>query len=194
MKCPKCGCKMKKEIMCPYCKITGDQVRLASNQQAIERIKAKDTDEVYMSSTLPYDVSKKKMIAATVCGGWFGLHYYLVGRYKAAAIQSVVLLAAFLSFFFQYVIGITWLKYPTEALTLIYAIYVFLWLTAAVKSCFGIVKVPIVLPTKQEMEQRKSEIETKLAEKNIREENKKQAKYQKKVQKEKRKMERNKRK
>ena len=43
MKCPICGCKMKEEFMCPFCKITGEQVRNVSNKEAIKRIKTKDT-------------------------------------------------------------------------------------------------------------------------------------------------------
>ena len=82
MKCPICGCKMKEEFMCPFCKITGEQVRNASNKEAIKRIKTKDTKEVYTSSYLPKDVNNTRLMLTCLFGGVFGVHQFYTGKYK----------------------------------------------------------------------------------------------------------------
>ena len=82
MKCPICGCKMKEEFMCPYCKITGRQVKTASNKKAKEKLITGDQEGVYNSSYLPCDINNTRLMLITLFGGPFGLHRFHVGKFK----------------------------------------------------------------------------------------------------------------
>ena len=186
MKCPICGCKMKQEIVCPYCNVTGDDVKFASNREAKKRIKANDTKEVYNSTYLPYDVDRKKLALITVVGGFFGFDLYYLGRYKGGIIQFATIFLGFISVVLSQFFGYTFLSGITEVLTLICAVYFLIWLT----KIFNILllkkaKVPVVLPDKVELKNRiiaKNEAD-KLKQELV--EKKKSAKYDKLVRKEK---------
>ena len=73
---------MKEEFMCPYCKITGEQVKNASNKEAKARIKKRDTKEVYSSSYMPKDVNRTRLWLVNFFGGFLGLHQFYVGKWK----------------------------------------------------------------------------------------------------------------
>ena len=194
MKCPKCGCKMKKQIICPYCKITGDEVRFASNKEAKERIKIGDTSEVYISSYIPYDLSKKTLLLITIFGGVLGIDAYYVGRRKRGIIQVATFALAFISFLMYYAIHVGFFKHITEILTLVCAIFVCLWLSAIFRLCFGICKVPIVLPNEEQLKQRKENYKQELKEKEEVKLKKEAEKLEKKVNREKKNLEKKERK
>ena len=193
MKCPICGCKMKKEIVCPYCKITGDEVRFASNKEAKRRIKRKETEEVYESTYIPYDVSKKKLLTIAVLGGFIGADAFFVGRYKRALIQSAIIFLSFMMFImFQY-LGMIFLKVPVELMTLVCAWFMLTWITNICNIIFfNKATVPIVLPTKEELKDRIQERDEMEAEKKRQKEEKSKIKYEKMVEKEKENLEKQK--
>ena len=186
MKCPICGCKMKHEIACPYCNITGDEVRFVSNVEAKKRIKAKEPKEVYNSTYIPYDINRRRLALVTILGGFFGLDLYYVGRYKYAILQLATIFVAFVCFILFKYLGYAFFEVPTEILTLVCAIFVLLWFTRI----FNVLilkkaTIPIVLPNKVELKDR---IVARSEEEKLRKENKekrKKSKYNKLVEKEK---------
>ena len=184
MKCPKCGCKIHKQIMCPYCKITGDEVRFASNKEAKRRIKEKNTKEVYNSTYLPYDVDRRKLTLITIFGGFFGFDLHYLGRYKSAIIQFAIIILAFIFVVMTNFFGYSFIKIITEVLTLISTIYLMIWFTKIFNILvFKKANIPVVLPTKIELKDRivaKTEAEKLYNEKK---ENRKSAKYNKLVEK-----------
>ncbi len=154
MNCPKCGCKMKKEIICPYCKITGDEVRFASNVEAKKRIKEKNTEDVLMSSYIPYDVSKKKLALIMIFGGFLGFDAYYLGRKKYGIIKISIIGLAFFSFILSFYLGYSFMETPTDILTFICAIFMIMWFSSLIGLIFNKCKVPIVLPNEQQLKQR----------------------------------------
>ncbi len=189
MKCPKCGCGIKQDTFCPYCKITADEVRFASNNEAKKRIKEKETDGVYTSSYIPYDVSKWKLFFITLFGGVFGFDAYYLGRYKRAVIQFATFFLAFVSFTLKQYFGFEAFALPTDILTLICAVFVVMWIGNVIGVAFNKATVPVVLPTKAELVTRQQEWNDSEKAKADAKEAKRQKRYDKMVEKEKKNIE-----
>lgn len=147
MKCPICGCKMKEEFMCPYCKITGDQVKNASNKQAKEKIKRKDVKEVYISTYLPKDVNNTRLLLLTLFGGFLGIHQLYVGKLKTGLFYCFgfmipLILFALSSYIF---IGNGFLNILSQVGYIFAAVVIFLWIADFFKVCFKAFPIPVVL-------------------------------------------------
>ena len=89
MRCPICNARMPKKMICPYCKVRGEQVIYGSNIEAKKLIKEKFNEEVVFSKTRPYDVSKTTMLLLTIFLGVFGVHNYYVGRIRRGIIFNI---------------------------------------------------------------------------------------------------------
>ncbi|MBE5735344.1 MAG: TM2 domain-containing protein [Clostridiales bacterium] len=185
MKCPKCGCGIKKDTFCPYCKITADQVKFASNVEAKKRIKQKDTDEVYTSSYIPYDVSKTKLFFITLFGGALGFDAYYLGRYKRGIIQFAVFILTFMLFVLSRVLGYKALIGVTDFFGIACVVFIFLWIGNVFRVLFNKATVPIVLPNAEELDSRRQAYEDMLKAKAEAREVKQNKKYDKMVEKEK---------
>ena len=186
MNCPKCGCKMQKQIICPYCKITGDEVRFASNKEAKKRIKEKNKEDVLISHYRPFDVEKRIMILITIFGGFFGIDKYYVGRYLSATIHASVITFTFIMVTLRFIyLAIEVIKVLTELSSLVATIYTFLWLCNIVRVFFNGGTYPVVLPNKEQLELRIKQHEAKLSEMEAKKEAKKEEKKDKKSKKEK---------
>ena len=147
MKCPICGCKMKEEFMCPFCKITGEQVKNASNKEAIERIKNKDTKEVYMSSYLPKDVNNTRLFIMTLLGGFLGIHQVRVGKYKTGFFYLFLTFFSVVSYILSHFIfkDSVILEYCMKFGFILGAIVIFCWISDCFKVLFKSFSMPIVL-------------------------------------------------
>jgi len=147
MKCPICGCKMKEEFMCPYCKVTGQQVKDASNKEAKERIKRKDTKEVYNSTYLPKDVNNTRLMLIALFGGFFGVHQFYVGKIKTGFFY--LFLAFFLFIFYilskMIFVGNVTLNYFCSFGYILCGIVLFMWIADFFKICFKSFPIPVVL-------------------------------------------------
>lgn len=147
MKCPICGCKMKEEFMCPFCKITGEQVRNASNSEAKERIRRKDTKEVYNSSYLPKDVNNTRLMLIALFGGAFGIHQFYVGKYKTGLFYMLSFLYAVIFYALSWLLfpGVVVLEYFMDFGLLLAALIILLWISDFFKICFKSFSIPVVL-------------------------------------------------
>ncbi len=189
MKCPKCGCGIRKGAFCPYCKITADEVIFASNVEAKKRIKAKDTEDVYTSSYIPFDVSKKKLFFVTFFGGLLGFDAYYLGRYKRAIIQFATIVLAFIMYTLSYVLGYTVLRSVTDILGIASCIFLVMWIGNTFRVLMNKATVPVVLPTADELSERKAKRDDEEKAKADAKEARSKAKYNKMVEKEKKNLE-----
>ena len=147
MKCPICGCKMKDEFMCPYCKITGEQVRSASNKQAREKLKKGDKKDVYTSTYLPSDVNNTRLFLVALFGGFVGAHCFYVGKRKSgfAYVIGFILLMAW-HFLYTYAYpNSTVMMYIANVGYALGAVLVFLWISNCVQIMFKHYGIPVVL-------------------------------------------------
>ena len=147
MKCPICGCKMKEEFMCPYCKITGHQVKTASNKKAKEKIIKRDKEGVYNSSYLPCDINNTRLMLITLFGGPIGIHQFYVGKFKMGFYYLLSCFYAMIFYILSTMIfkGNIVLKYFLSAGYILYGVALFMWMSDFVKVCFKKFSMPVVL-------------------------------------------------
>ncbi len=146
MRCPVCGAKFEKD-RCKYCHdVTAEKVLNASNLEAKKQRKKGLTENVVYSTTLPNDVSKKKLLLLTVFLGWFGAHNFYVGKNLKGLfylVPMVLLLSlAAVSQFASYINTTT----PMLVIGYVCAVVAVLWFTDIVNILFKKFKVPVVLP------------------------------------------------
>ena len=152
MKCPICGAKMVNKQLCPYCKITDEQVLNASNKKVSKCRKEGNKDLIHFTNIIPKDVNKLKLILFTIFLGVFGVNHLYVKRivrgWYAIITDSLFLVFVIINMFVM----------PTSAFfNVIYqiigyamAINVILWICDIINVCVRAFKVPIVLAEKGE--------------------------------------------
>ena len=65
MRCPVCGAKLVAKQICPYCKITDEQITAASNRKVKEYRKTGNGDLICYTTVIPNDLSKVKIIGCS---------------------------------------------------------------------------------------------------------------------------------
>lgn len=146
MRCPICGYNLKKGNLCPYCKITDTQIKGASNKKAKEALKNGEKDKVFLSSTMPSDINKTRLILITLLLGLFGGHSFYVGR-KVRGLYFTITFCVFMILY-----GMYKLWFPGEIFyavvrifALIEGVMILMWMSDFLKACFGRMAVPVVL-------------------------------------------------
>lgn len=153
MRCPVCGYKIKNGNICPYCKIDDDQIKNASNKQAIQHIKEHKKD-VVLSDVLPSDINYTRLLLMTILLGVWGGHNFYVGRYK----RGLFFVFAFFIAFIAYTVYTTWYEgnKVIEAIMQVFIIFeavaMCLWLSDVFRVIAKKFPVPVVLAEKQTMD------------------------------------------
>lgn len=150
MKCPICGCKMKDEIMCPYCHITGDQVKNASNKEAKRRIKERNTKEVYESNYTPIDINNTRLSLMVLFGGLFGVHRIYLGKYKSGFIFPIVLLLTIISHVLKtnFITNSITMNYVADFFYLAEGLLILQWISDFIRILLRNFPIPVVLGEK----------------------------------------------
>ncbi len=89
-KCPRCGnkCLINQE-KCEECGLVFSKLQFASNKAAKKKLLHFDRDYVIFTNRLPADVSKVKLWLYFLLLGWFGGHFYYVGKYIKGLLMSL---------------------------------------------------------------------------------------------------------
>lgn len=155
MRCPVCGAKLVAKQICPYCKITDEQITSASNKKVKEYRKTGNKDLICYTNVIPSDLSKLKIILYTIFLGWLGVNHIYVSR-PVRGIYSIISSAGS----FGILIFGTLFRSLSSVGLLIYnilyniffymmAINVILWVFDIFAVIFKSFKVPVVLPKKE---------------------------------------------
>ncbi len=154
MRCPICGAKLYQKQVCPYCKITDDQILGASNKKVKEYRKNGDKDLICFTTVVPPDVSRLKLILFTIFLGWLGVNHYYVLRYIRGTfsllsfVLSVVLfsiaLANKVSASFAQIFMIVY-----DIAFFMMAINLVMWVTDIIAVIFKGFKIPVILAEKE---------------------------------------------
>ena len=95
--CPRCGLRCYEGIeTCPDCGLVFSRLEIATNKDAKQKMRRHDHDFIIMTSKLPSDVSRAKLILYTIFFGVFGGHCFYVGRYWRGATFLTTFIAMFL--------------------------------------------------------------------------------------------------
>lgn len=156
MRCPVCGAKLVAKQICPYCKITDDQITGASNKKVKEYRKTGNSDLICKTTVVPSDVSRLKLILYTIFLGWCGVNHYYVSR-NIRGTYSVISSAGSIGIM---ILGFA-LTNMSDAGKMVYnifyniffymmAINVILWVLDIFNALFKTFKIPVVLAKKGE--------------------------------------------
>ena len=145
MICPKCGNKIPKDsTVCLYCNTKVESIMTASNAEAKRALKYKQKDRALLSSFMPYDVNKTKLLLLSIFLGWTGAHCFYVGRMTKG---FTLLVCMILSILFV-CIPETWVLHAYVSGVVAGAfgfVCVFNWWYDLLMICFNKFKIPVVL-------------------------------------------------
>ena len=155
MRCPVCGAKLVAKQICPYCKITDEQILSASNRKVKEYRKSGNKDLICYTTEIPKDLSRLSIILLTVLLGWLGINHLYVLR----PVRGIYSIISTIGSFAMVIMGIAITKFSDLGAT-IYSIFynlllymmavnVILWIFDIIAVIFKGFKVPVVLAQKE---------------------------------------------
>lgn len=155
MRCPVCGAKLVGKQICPYCKITDEQITSASNRKVKEYRKTGNKDLICYTNVIPKDLSKLKIILYTIFLGWFGINHLYVLRPVRGTFSIVATVGSIMISIIGIVLSIK-IQFWRTVYNLFYSILfymmafnVLLWVFDIFAVIFKGFKVPVVLPKKE---------------------------------------------
>lgn len=150
-RCPRCNNKIPSQLRrCGACGLNYDKFNSATNAEAKSAFRMGEKSRVLYSKSVPSDISKGKMFAMSILGGWFGLHYFSIGRIWRGLIQILGTIFAFVYSYAAVIHGIR-SGYIGYLLFICGAIWVFsfiTWLSDSFAILFNKFKYPVSLPYK----------------------------------------------
>lgn len=156
MRCPVCGAKLVAKQICPYCKITDEQILGASNKKVKEYRKTGNKDLICKTTVVPSDVSRLKLILYTIFLGWCGVNHYYVSRNVRGTYAVISSAGSIGILLLSFVLG-EMSKVGTTIYGLFYniffymmAINVVLWILDIFAVLLKTFKIPVVLAKKGE--------------------------------------------
>lgn len=163
MRCPICNARMPKKMICPYCKVRGEQVVYGSNIEAKKLIKNRIDEDVVFSKTRPYDVNKTKMLLFTIFLGLFGVHNYHVGRiYRGIIFNIGISLLLVASLFIELNMrnwGSVVVENVCRGVSVLGVIVFMCWILDIFAVWLGYFKYPVKLATIEEVKYREKKYE-----------------------------------
>jgi len=156
LKCPICGAKLLNKQVCPYCKVTDEEIRAASNKKVKEYRKTGNTDMIHFTNILPPDVKRWKITLYTFLLGWLGINHIYVNRpYRAAysMVSTIGSLTMIIISMFANIVtdaGLIIFNLLYEILMYMMAINIVMWFSNMISCIFKGFKVPVVLPNNKE--------------------------------------------
>jgi len=152
MRCPVCGYNLKKNHYCPYCKVTDDQIKTASNIEAKKCLKTGEKDKIVMSSTLPNDINRTRLLLVSIALGLFGGHNFYVGRYKRGLYMTITFCVCAIIFgiYQGWFEGNNVFYLFVQLSALVEAMSIVMWFSDVIKIFCKTFPVPVVLGEKVE--------------------------------------------
>ena len=148
-RCPRCNFKTPVQMKkCGKCGLNYDKFALATNLEAKSAFRMGEKERVLHTSVRPSDVSKFTILLQCIFGGWFGLHYFSLGKIWRAIFQIIGCVFAFVYTYFAVTLNITsgYLGNLILVCGIIWLISFVIWLSDIVYIIFNKFKYPVSLP------------------------------------------------
>lgn len=148
-RCPRCNFKTPYNMgRCGNCGLNYIKFQDATNKEAKSAFRMGEKERVLYTKTRPNDVKKWVMILTSILGGWFGLHYFIVGRTWRGWFQVLGFAFAFVYTFcaVEQNIRTGYLGALLLLCGFIWAASVVIWLTDIIGIIFNRFKYPVSLP------------------------------------------------
>ena len=89
-KCPRCNNKVPTDFArCGNCGLNFMKFDSATNKEAKSAFRMGEKERILTTRHIPSDVNKFSTLMQCIFGGWFGLHYFAVGRLWRALYQLI---------------------------------------------------------------------------------------------------------
>lgn len=148
-RCPRCNFKtliaLKK---CAKCGLNYDKFALATNSEAKSAFRLGEKERVLHTKQIPSDVSKKDILLKCILGGWFGLHYFSLGKMWRGIFQvlGAIFSIVYIYFAMQLNIRTGYLGNAILICGIIWAISFIIWWADIFSIIFNRFKYPVSLP------------------------------------------------
>ena len=148
-RCPRCNTKTHINLKrCGTCGLNYDKFYSATNAEARSALRMGEKSRVLYSKTIPSDLSKVEMFVQSFLGGWFGLHYFKIGRLWRGMVQVLGFIFAFVYSYGAVVYGINsgYLGYIIFLCGLVWVFTFITWISDTFAILFYKFKYPVSLP------------------------------------------------
>lgn len=148
-RCPRCNYKTPKNFdKCGVCGLNFKKFVTATNAEAKSALRMGEKERVLTTTSVPSDVDKSRVLISCIFGGWFGLHFFQVGRFWRGIVQILsVILGAIYIMFTNNTSTRFGLVYDCVLIGgIIWAICTILWIADIIKIIFNRFKYPVSLP------------------------------------------------
>lgn len=146
-KCPRCKTKMTYElVICPNCQLNFNKFNEATNFEAKQAIKENRKEDVLLRVGCSNDIKRWALILITIFGGFFGLHYYYVGRYKMGMFFSLSCLIGIINAIITMYVNASLTGFFWEifsVLVLVWGFVIVMWIIDIAKVCLNKFKIPV---------------------------------------------------
>ncbi len=151
--CPRCEYKVPADVtVCPKCQLNYQKFDMATNAWGKYALNNDMKEQVVFRLGCPSDVNKIKLLLLTIFLGFFGAHYYYVGRIKMGVFFSIFASIGIINGVFSFFVK----EVPTgdiyqifTVLVLVWGVVIMLWLVDIFKVCFNKFKIPVSLEVKE---------------------------------------------
>lgn len=148
-RCPRCNFKTPNNMgRCGNCGLNFIKFEDATNAEAKSAFRMGEKERVLHTKQIPSDVSKWKILSMCIFGGWFGLHYFNLGKLWRGLFQ---ILGVVLALIYIYCAGKLNIRtgYLGNLILVCGFIWVasfIIWITDIVSIIFNRFKYPVSLP------------------------------------------------
>lgn len=89
-KCPRCNCKVHVDFgRCGNCGLNFIKFNSATASEAKSAFRMGEKERVLYTSQVPSDINRWVFLISCILGGWFGLHYFKLGKIWRGLFQLI---------------------------------------------------------------------------------------------------------
>ena len=148
-RCPRCNFKTPSNMArCGNCGLNFEKFNSATNEEAKSAFRMGEKERILYSKQVPSDINKGQIFLMCLFGGWFGLHYFKLGKIWRGLFQIVGFAFAFIYAYFAVQQGIRngYLGNLILVCGIIWVASFIIWITDAISIIFNRFKYPVSLP------------------------------------------------
>ena len=139
---------------CGKCGLNYSKFQNATNAEAKSAFRMGEKERVLHTRQIPNDVNKFNILIQCIFGGWFGLHYFVLGKIWRGTFQAVGILMMFVYVYFAGHLGIRngFLGNFILVCGIIWLVSFIIWLVDSVSILCNRFKYPVSLPYSNQKE------------------------------------------
>ena len=148
-RCPRCNAKIPTDFgRCGNCGLNYIKLESATNAEAKSAFRMGEKERILYTNKIPSDVKKSSILVKCMLGGWFGLHYFNVGKLWRGIIQLLGAIFAIVYTYFAVEMNIRtgYLGNLILVCGIIWAYSFVAWVADCLAIIFNRFKYPVSLP------------------------------------------------